>query len=133
MPPSLKAAVKPRLSRFAVGLVVDRWDWHARRLAKAFAALGADTFPIDLAACGFDTQSASGLSIPGRAQRPDAVMVRTMSAGTFEAVTMRLGALHALRELGVTAWHDARAIGRCADQSMPGLWLARAGIAPRTA
>ena len=59
MPPSPKAAAKPAL-RLAVGLVVDRWDWHARGLAKAFAALGAETFPIDLAACGFDTQSAAG-------------------------------------------------------------------------
>src|SRR6266700_543300 len=128
MPPSLKAAVKPTLSRFAVGLVVDRWDWHARGLAKAFAALGAETFPIDLAACGFDTQSASGLSIPGRAQLPDAVMVRTMSGGSFEAVTMRLGVLHALRELGVTVWNDARAIERCVDKSMTSFLLARAGI-----
>jgi tetrahydromethanopterin:alpha-L-glutamate ligase len=128
MPPSLKAAVKPALRRFAVGLVVDRWDWHARGLAKALAALGAETFPIDLAACGFDTQSASGLSIPGRAQLPDAVMVRTMSGGTFEAVTMRLGVLHALREIGVTVWNDARAIERCVDKSMTSFLLARAGI-----
>jgi tetrahydromethanopterin:alpha-L-glutamate ligase len=128
MPPSLKAAVKPALRRLAVGLVVDRWDWHARGLAKAFAALGAETFAIDLAACGFDTQSASGLSIPGRAQLPDAVMVRTMSGGSFEAVTMRLGVLHALRELGVTVWNDARAIERCVDKSMTSFLLARAGI-----
>jgi RimK family alpha-L-glutamate ligase len=128
MPPSLKAAVKPAQTRFAVGLVVDRWDWHARGLAKALAALGAETFPIDLAACGFDTQSASGLSIPGRTQLPDAVMVRTMSGGTFEAVTMRLGVLHALREIGVTVWNDARAIERCVDKSMTSFLLARAGI-----
>src|ERR1700730_2798177 len=128
MPPSLKAAVKPSLRRFAAGLVVDRWDWHARGLAKALAALGAETFPIDLAACGVDTQSASGLSIPGRAQVPDAVMVRTMSGGTFEAVTMRLGVLHALREIGVTVWNDARAIERCVDKSMTSFLLARAGI-----
>jgi RimK family alpha-L-glutamate ligase len=128
MPPSLKAAVKPALRRLAVGLVVDRWDWHARGLAKAFAALGAETFAIDLAACGFDTQSAAGLAIPGRTQLPDAVMVRTMSGGSFEAVTMRLGVLHALRELGVTVWNDARAIERCVDKSMTSFLLARAGI-----
>ena len=128
MPPSRSPAVKPALRRCAVGLVVDRWDWHARGLAKALAALGAETFAIDLAACGYDTQSASGLSIPGRAQLPDAVMVRTMSGGTFEAVTMRLGVLHALREIGVTVWNDARAIERCVDKSMTSFLLARAGI-----
>jgi RimK family alpha-L-glutamate ligase len=55
-------------------------------------------------------------------------MVRTMSGGTFEAVTMRLGVLHALRELGVTVWNDARAIERCVDKSMTSFLLARAGI-----
>jgi tetrahydromethanopterin:alpha-L-glutamate ligase len=128
MPPSPESAVKPALRRFLVGLVVDSWDWHARGLAKALAARGAETFPIDLAACGFDTQSASGLAIPGQARLPDAVLVRTMSGGTFEAVTMRLGVLHALREIGVTVWNDARAIERCVDKSMTSFLLARAGI-----
>jgi tetrahydromethanopterin:alpha-L-glutamate ligase len=128
MPPSRSPAVKPAPTRLSVGLVVDRWDWHARGLAKALAALGADTFAIRLETCGFDTQSASGLSIPGRAQLPDAVMVRTMSGGSFEAVTMRLGVLHALRELGVMVWNDARAIERCVDKSMTSFLLARAGL-----
>jgi tetrahydromethanopterin:alpha-L-glutamate ligase len=128
MPLSRNPAVKPAQTRLSVGLVVDRWDWHARGLAQALAALGAETFAIKLETCGFDTQSASGLSIPGRAQLPDAVMVRTMSGGSFEAVTMRLGVLHALREVGVTVWNDARAIERCVDKSMTSFLLARAGI-----
>jgi tetrahydromethanopterin:alpha-L-glutamate ligase len=128
MPLSRNPAAKPAPTRFSLGLVVDQWDWHARGLAKALAALGADTFAIKLETCGFDTQSASGLSIPGRAQLPDAVMVRTMSGGSFEAVTMRLGVLHALRELGVTVWNDARAIERCVDKSMTSFLLAHAGI-----
>ena len=32
---------------------------------------------------------------------PDAVIVRGIAGGTFEQVTVRLGILHALRELGV--------------------------------
>src|SRR5882757_5878947 len=128
MPPSPSPAAKPAPSRFSVGLVVDRWDWHARGLAKALAAHGADTFPIDLAACGFDTQAPSGLAIPGRTELPDAVIVRSMSGGTFEAVTMRLGVLHALHALGVMVWNDARAIERCVDKSMTSFLLARAGI-----
>jgi tetrahydromethanopterin:alpha-L-glutamate ligase len=121
-------AAKPATSRFAVGLVVDRWDWHARELARALAALGADTSAIKLPLCGFDTQSASGLALPGFDRLPDAVIVRTMSGGTFEAVTMRLGILHALRELGVLVWNDARAIERCVDKSMTSFLLARARI-----
>ena len=41
---------------------------------------------------------------------------------------MRLGVLHALRELGVMVWNDARAIERCVDKSMTSFLLARAGI-----
>jgi RimK family alpha-L-glutamate ligase len=52
-----------------------------------------------------------------------------MSGGSFEAVTLRLGILHAARELGVMVWNDARAIERCVDKSMTSFLLARAGIA----
>jgi RimK family alpha-L-glutamate ligase len=51
-----------------------------------------------------------------------------MSGGTFQAVTLRLGILHALRENGVLVWNDARAIERCVDKSMTSFLLARAGI-----
>lgn len=129
MPPSRNpVATRATAPRLVVGLVVDRWDWHARGLAKALAALGAETRPIKLESCGFDTRSASGLVIPGFENLPDAVIVRTMSGGTFEAVTMRLGVLHALRDLGVLVWNDARAIERCVDKSMTSFLLARAGI-----
>jgi RimK family alpha-L-glutamate ligase len=71
----------------------------------------------------------SGLDIAGLGERlPDAVLVRSMSGGTFQAVTLRLGILHALRENGVLVWNDARAIERCVDKSMTSFLLARAGI-----
>jgi RimK family alpha-L-glutamate ligase len=80
--------------------------------------------------CGFATQTAAGLHIDGfNGTLPDAVIVRTLSGGTLEAVTLRLGFLHALRELGVPVWNDARAIERCVDKSMTSFLLSRAGIA----
>jgi RimK family alpha-L-glutamate ligase len=98
-------------------------------LAQAFAALGVRTRPVDLRACAIETQRPSGLDIAGLGDRPpDAVLVRTMSGGTFQAVTLRLGILHALRENGVLVWNDARAIERCVDKSMTSFLLARAGI-----
>src|SRR4051794_38198805 len=109
MLPSLEPATRPAPSRFRIGLVIEGWDWHARELAKALTALGADTAAISLPSCGFDSQGASGLSIPPFERLPDAVLVRTMSGGSFEAVTMRLGILHALREQGVMVWNEARA------------------------
>ena len=96
---------EPAASRVAaptILVVSDQRDWHARQMEAAFAAAGARVERIDLAACGFDTRSASGLTLPHLGSRlPDAVHVRTMSAGSFEAVTRRLGVLHALNELGV--------------------------------
>ncbi len=110
-------------------VVSDQRDWHARQMEAAFAAVGARPRRIDLAECGFDTNSASGLALPGLGSRlPDALHVRTMSAGSFEAVTKRLGVLHALRELGVVVWNDARAIERCVDKSMTSFLIARAGL-----
>ena len=112
-----------------VGLVIDSIDWHARQLIAALSSRGVETVPVQLSSCGMATASASGLHIDGFGKTlPDAVVVRTMSGGTFEAVTLRLGVLHALRELGVTVWNDARAIERCVDKSMTSFLLARAGI-----
>jgi RimK family alpha-L-glutamate ligase len=59
---------------------------------------------------------------------PDAILVRDMAGGSFEAVTLRLGVLHAAGEAGVLVWNDARAIERCVDKSMTSFLLARAGI-----
>jgi RimK family alpha-L-glutamate ligase len=41
---------------------------------------------------------------------------------------MRLGILHALRELGVMVWNDARAVERCVDKSMTSFLLAQSDI-----
>src|SRR2546421_1606238 len=117
-------------SPLAIAIVTDRQDWHARELGKALAALGARATCVQLTACRFDTECSSGLRIPGFADRlPSAVLVRCMAGGTFEAVTLRLGILHALRDNGVPVVNDARAIERCVDKSTTSFLLARAGIA----
>jgi len=131
MRPSPEAvATQPAVPRLRVGLVVDNMDWHARALARALSALGATSFPIRLTACAVATLSPTGLAIDRLgSDLPDAIMVRSMSGGSFEAVTLRLGILHAARDLGVTVWNDARAIERCVDKSTTSFLLARAGIA----
>jgi len=123
-------AMNPAAPRLRVGLVIDNMDWHARELSRALTALGAFATPIRLTACGFAMPSTTGLVIEGfGGGLPDAIVVRSMSGGSFEAVTLRLGLLHAARELGVMVWNDARAIERCVDKSMTSFLLARAGIA----
>jgi RimK family alpha-L-glutamate ligase len=112
-----------------VGIVADRNDWHAGELSNALQALGVSPVPIRLDACAFDTGNASGLDLDAFGDRlPDAVFVRTVAGGSFESVTMRLGILHAMRELGVMVWNDARAIERCVDKSMTSFLLARSAI-----
>src|SRR5690242_7228893 len=107
MPPSADPRARPAgVPR--VGIVIDRNDWHARELAKALKALGVAPVPIRLAACAFATLSPSGLRLDDFGEElPDAVLVRTVEGGSFESVTMRLGILHALRELGVLVCNDA--------------------------
>ena len=110
-------------------MATDPPDRHADELAATFAFLGAEAVPFSLSACHFDGGSASGLAIPGfGATIPDAVFVRSISGGSFEAVTRRLGVLHALRALGVPVWNQARAIERCVDKSTTSFLLARAGL-----
>ena len=129
--PVLPESIAPRAATPApsIALVSDGNDWHARALVKAFAALGGRARLVDLQDCRLDTANPNGLSLPGiGGGLPDAVFVRTMSGGSFEAVTLRLGILHALSEIGIPVWNNARAIERCVDKSMTSFLLARAGI-----
>ena len=112
----------------------DGKDWHGRSLSRAFKRRGITPLLVPLNACGFSTETATGLSIPGLGDRlPEGAFVRFVPGGTFEEVTLYLGVLHGLRELGVTVWNDARAIERCVDKSTTTFFLQRAGIpTPRT-
>jgi tetrahydromethanopterin:alpha-L-glutamate ligase len=113
-----------------IGLAIDDRDWHARALLRAFSARDIAVVPFRLAEAAFDTGHPYGVVVPGFDDAlPDAVLVRSISGGSFEEVTRRLGVLHALRELGVLVWNDARAIERCVDKSTTSFFLAHAGIA----
>src|SRR6478752_6891883 len=81
-----------------IALVADSNDWHTRALCRAFAAVGARTRRLMLAACRLDTKSPKGLILP------------------------------ALQEFGIPVWNNARAIERCVDKSMTSFLLARAGL-----
>jgi tetrahydromethanopterin:alpha-L-glutamate ligase len=104
-------------------------DWHARRLKKALEARGTRVVTTTLAACAFDTSCASGLDIPGfDGALPDGAFVRSVSTGSLEQITLRLGILHALRESGIRVWNDARAIERCVDKSTATFLFQKAGL-----
>jgi RimK family alpha-L-glutamate ligase len=104
-------------------------DWHASRLRRAFAALGIEARPVAFADCAFEADAGPlGIRLGGSSGRPAAVVVRSIPAGSFEQITLRLGLLHALREQGVPVLNDARAIERCVDKSTTSFLLARAGL-----
>jgi RimK family alpha-L-glutamate ligase len=114
-----------------VAILTDETGWHTRQLQTALRQRGAVGRCVDLADCRIDTTVAwHGLAIPGYGRElPDAAIVRGIAGGTFEQVTKRLGVLHALRELGVPVYNDARAIERSVDKAMTSLLLHAAGIA----
>ena len=123
-----------RTNDAAIVMFGDGRDWHGRSLTRAFKRRGITPLLVPLNACGFSTETATGLVIPGLGDRlPEGAFVRFVPGGSFEAVTLYLGVLHALRELGVTVWNDARAIERCVDKSTTTFFLQRAGLpTPRT-
>ena len=114
-----------------VALFTDETGWHTRQLQAALRKRGAEGRCVDLEDCRIDTSAAwHGLVIPGFGRElPDAALVRGIAGGSFEQVTKRLGVLHALRELGVAVYNDARAIERSVDKAMTSLLLHAASIA----
>lgn len=110
-------------------VVNDNSGATSKGLAARFERRGAVVATTPLAAIAFDTGNPSGLSIPGfDGGLPDAVLVRSIAAGSFEAITRRLGVLHALDRLSVPVWNSAQAIERCVDKSMTTFLLKNAGL-----
>jgi RimK family alpha-L-glutamate ligase len=126
MPPSADGANGPGPQ---IALLIDRYEWHARELARAFVSLGARLVPLRLSACSFDTRRPSGLAIPGFGGRlPDLVLVRAVGLGSFESITLRLGILHALIELKVPVANTPRSIERCVDKAATSFLCFKNGI-----
>jgi RimK family alpha-L-glutamate ligase len=110
-------------------IVNDKSDPRSAGLAGRLRKRGAWVATASLAAIGFDSDRPAGLAIPGfDGGLPDAVLVRSIAAGSFEAVTRRLGVLHALARLSVPIWNSAQAIERCVDKSMTTFLLKNAGL-----
>ncbi len=114
---------KPRVAVFT-----DKLDWHVEKTLQAFRSAGATPIAVRLSACKIDTTRASSLAIPGFHALPDLAIVRALGDGSLEAITMRLGVLHALEALRVPLVNSARAIERCTDKSMASFLLAQAGV-----
>ena len=108
-------------------LLLGAGGWHARQLTQAFRANGVATRTVPFSRLGFAT-SGPGIRLGRHRALPGAVLVRTIPAGSFEQVTLRLSVLHALDALGVPVINDARAIERCVDKAMTTFLLRRHGL-----
>ncbi|PPC93087.1 MAG: RimK family alpha-L-glutamate ligase, partial [Methylocystis sp.] len=111
-----------------MAVFTDKLDWHVIRTLRALRRQGATPVAVRLSACKIETGRAHGLIIPGFRDLPDLAIVRAIGDGSLEAITMRLGVLHALEALGVPVLNSARAIERCTDKSMASFLLAQAGL-----
>jgi RimK family alpha-L-glutamate ligase len=112
-----------------VGLAAENGSWHRDRLTKALRARGVEPILFSLADVAVVTDGGEPLRIPGfDGQLPDGVLLRTISGGTFEATTLRLGILHALVAASVVVWNSPSAIERCVDKSMTSLLISRCGL-----
>ncbi|WP_181706928.1 RimK family alpha-L-glutamate ligase [Chthonobacter rhizosphaerae] len=124
----------PDVSPGRVVVFTDQADWHLKRVRSALHAAGVEPVVSSLRQVVFDVGAREPLAIPGLNGRlPRAVLVRGIAAGSFEAITLRLGVLHALADAGVTVWNGARAIEKCVDKAATSVALVRAGLpTPRT-
>ncbi len=127
-PPALDLPLQGGGNAPRVAVFTDKLDWHVEKTLQAFRSAGATPVAVRLSACKIDTSRASGLAVPGFHALPDLAIVRAIGDGSLEAITMRLGALHALEALGVPLVNSARAIERCTDKSMASFLLAQAGV-----
>ena len=126
-----RSVIERQASRPIVGLVVDRADWHGRELAAALAARGVATVPRSPGVVRiYDPERRRTAHRWFWGSLPDAVVVRSMSGGTFRSRHTPAWAFSThCGSAGSSVWNDARAIERCVDKSMTSFLLARAGIA----
>ncbi len=113
-----------------IAIISDKPGWHGEQLRLALSKQGCQSTFVPLQQCSFnlDTNSAA-VSLPGFGRAlPDGVFVRGIPAGTLQEITFWLDILHALNELGVPVYNDARGIERSVDKAMTSFLLHKANI-----
>lgn len=113
-----------------IAIVTEEPGWHGAELRRVLEARGLNLRFVSLRASRVNLGGeGSVVVLPGFEDRlPDGVLVRDVPGGTLEQVVLRLDVLHALRELGVPVYNDARTIERTVDKAMTSILLHRAGI-----
>jgi ribosomal protein S6--L-glutamate ligase len=103
--------------------------WHVQDVLRAAYELGHDATALDFRTL----HAAVGVGRDPLADY-DAVLVRTMPAGSLEQVVFRMDLLHEAAARGAPVLNPPRAVELCVDKYLTTARLARAGIAtPPTA
>ncbi len=103
--------------------------WHVQDLVRAAGELKHEAVPVD-----FRALSARANTERDALARFDALIVRTMPAGSLEQVVFRMDLLHEAAARGMPVLNPPRAVEVCVDKYLTTARLARAGIAtPPTA
>ena len=103
--------------------------WHVQDVLRAARELGHHAKALDFRALSAGVNSASEALAEF-----DAVLVRTMPAGSLEQVVFRMDLLHEATARGLPVLNPPRAVEVCVDKYLTTARLARAGIAtPPTA
>ncbi|AMV24672.1 Alpha-aminoadipate--LysW ligase LysX [Gemmata sp. SH-PL17] len=103
--------------------------WHVQDLVRGAHELKHEAVPVD-----FRALSARANAGGDALARFDALVVRTMPAGSLEQVVFRMDLLHEAAARGMPVLNPPRAVEVCVDKYLTTARLARAGIAtPPTA
>ena len=120
-----------------IAIITDDPGWHGKELHLAFEAKDFQCINVSLTQCSINVGNADnnkkskhGIHIAGfENDLPDGVFVRGIPGGTLEEVVFYLDILHALQELNILVYNNARAIERSVDKGMTSFLLHQAGIA----
>ena len=117
-----------------IGILGSRRGWHVEALRRALDSRGipAECFPITRLVARISDEPR--VRIEGQILEDyDAVIVRSIPAGSLEQIIFRVDVLHRLEDLGVRVVNSARTIERTVDKYYTSALLEDRGIpTPRT-
>ncbi len=113
-----------------IGILANRDSWYARDLMRAAEARGHAVTALEYARlCGDIADERLGLLHAGEPlDGLDAVVVRTMPAGSLEQVVFRMDWLHLLAESGVCVLNPPRSIECAVDKFLTTARLQQRGV-----
>ncbi len=113
-----------------IAIFTDDPGWHGAELHKAFNSKGYKCTNISITDCRFEiNEKGNSLLIPNFEEHlPDGVFVRGVPGGSLEEVVFYLDILHALQELNILVYNNARAIERSVDKGMTSFLLHQSAI-----